>query len=38
MCSPLLGGGSMENLDRYATRFLEFIHDFRGRSGSVAAD
>jgi sugar phosphate isomerase/epimerase len=38
MCSPLLGGGSMENLDRYATHFLEFIHDFRGRAGSVAAD
>ncbi|PYT31643.1 MAG: sugar phosphate isomerase/epimerase [Acidobacteria bacterium] len=38
MCSPLLGGGSMENLDRYATRFLEFVHDFRGRAGSVAAD
>ena len=38
MCSPLLGGGAMENLDRYATRFLEFIHDFRGRAGSVAAD
>jgi sugar phosphate isomerase/epimerase len=38
MCSPLLGGGSMENLDRYATRFLEFIREFRGRAGSVAAD
>lgn len=38
MCSPLLGGGSMENLDRYAARFLEFIHDFRGRAGSIAAD
>jgi len=38
MCSPLLGGGSVENLDRYAMRFLEFIHDFRGRAGSVAAD
>jgi sugar phosphate isomerase/epimerase len=38
MCSPLLGGGSMENLDQYATRFLEFIHDFRERAGSVAAD
>jgi sugar phosphate isomerase/epimerase len=25
MCSPLLGGGSIENLDRYARRFLEFI-------------
>ena len=33
MCSPLLGGGSMENLNRYATRFLEFVHDFRGRAG-----
>lgn len=25
MCSPLLGGGSTENLDRYASRFLEFL-------------
>jgi len=25
MCSPLAGGGSMENLDRCARRFLEFI-------------
>jgi sugar phosphate isomerase/epimerase len=25
MCSPLLGGGSMENLDRYAARFLEYL-------------
>ena len=25
MCSPLLGGGSMENLDCYARRFLEFL-------------
>jgi hypothetical protein len=38
MCSPLLGGGSLENLDRYATGFLEFFHEFRERSGSVAAD
>jgi len=38
MCSPLLGGGSIENLDRYAARFLEFIHEFRERAGSVAAD
>jgi sugar phosphate isomerase/epimerase len=29
MCSPLLGGGSVENLDRYARRFLEFIRPFR---------
>ena len=25
MCSPLLGGGSEENLDRYAKRFLEYL-------------
>jgi sugar phosphate isomerase/epimerase len=25
MCSPLRGGGSLENLDRYAMRFLEFM-------------
>ncbi len=25
MCSPLRGGGSLENLDRYATRFLEWV-------------
>jgi sugar phosphate isomerase/epimerase len=29
MCSPLLGGGSEENLDRYARRFLEYIGSFR---------
>lgn len=34
MCSPLLGGGSMENLDQYARRFLEYM---RG-SAAVAAD
>ena len=38
MCSPLLGGGSMENLDRYAARFLEFFQKFRGHASSVAAD
>jgi len=38
MCSPLLGGGSMENLDRYAARFLAFFREFRDRAGSVAAD
>jgi sugar phosphate isomerase/epimerase len=26
MCSPLLGGGSLENLDAYARQFLEFMH------------
>jgi sugar phosphate isomerase/epimerase len=29
MCSPLAGGGSMENLDRYARRFLEFMENVR---------
>lgn len=38
MCSPLLGGGSMENLDRYARKFLEFIRPFQrqaSRSGEA---
>ncbi|UCF36024.1 MAG: sugar phosphate isomerase/epimerase [Acidobacteriota bacterium] len=30
MCSPLRGGGSLENLDRYARRFLEFIRPWIG--------
>jgi sugar phosphate isomerase/epimerase len=25
MCSPVLGGGSLENLDRYARKFVEFL-------------
>ncbi|HYO80613.1 MAG TPA: sugar phosphate isomerase/epimerase family protein [Bryobacteraceae bacterium] len=25
MCSPLLGGGSLDNLDRYARRFIEYM-------------
>lgn len=29
MCSPLQGGGAVENLDRYARQFLEFMHAFR---------
>ena len=29
MCSPLLGGGSMETLDRYARRFLAYIEEFK---------
>jgi sugar phosphate isomerase/epimerase len=33
MCSPLLGGGGEENLDRYARKFLEFVRAF----GSTAA-
>jgi sugar phosphate isomerase/epimerase len=38
MCSPLLGGGSLENLDRYAQTFLKFMRGFRGQAGSAAAD
>ncbi|MGH9163002.1 MAG: hypothetical protein ACRD2X_23820, partial [Vicinamibacteraceae bacterium] len=29
MCSPLRGGGTLENLDRYARRFIELIHQLR---------
>jgi sugar phosphate isomerase/epimerase len=29
MCSPLLGGGSRKNLDRYAERFLEFMQQLQ---------
>ncbi len=29
MCSPLRGGGSLENLDRCARRFLEFMEDLQ---------
>ena len=28
MCSPLQGGGSIENLDRYARRFVEFMQAY----------
>jgi sugar phosphate isomerase/epimerase len=27
MCSPLLGGGSEENLDRYARKFLDYLRE-----------
>jgi sugar phosphate isomerase/epimerase len=30
MCSPVLGGGGMKNLDRYAARFLEYMAGVRG--------
>ena len=36
MCSPLDGGASLDNLDRYARRFLEFLNEFR-RAGSKRA-
>jgi sugar phosphate isomerase/epimerase len=29
MCSPLLGGGAVENLDGYARKFLEFMRSLR---------
>jgi sugar phosphate isomerase/epimerase len=29
MCSPLRGGGTLENLDHYARKFLEFMKQFR---------
>jgi sugar phosphate isomerase/epimerase len=33
MCSPLLGGGSMENLERYARRFLEYMRGSAAPAG-----
>ena len=33
MCSPLLGGGAEQNLDRYARKFLEFMRAF-GKTAS----
>jgi sugar phosphate isomerase/epimerase len=32
ICSPVLGGGDLANLDRYARRFVEFLHEFRRSS------
>ncbi len=37
MCSPLAGGGSLENLDRYARRFLKFMAQFRGSETAARA-
>jgi sugar phosphate isomerase/epimerase len=34
MCSPLLGGGSVENLDAYARKFLEFMAAYNRSSPS----
>jgi len=31
MCSPIAGGGSLENLDRYARRFVEWLHEVEDR-------
>jgi sugar phosphate isomerase/epimerase len=35
MCSPLLGGGSMENLDRCARQFLSFMKSILPREAST---
>ena len=35
MCSPLLGGGSLENLDRYACRFVEWLRAWRGTAAAA---
>ena len=35
MCSPLIGGGSEENLDRYARRFLDFMREVTSRESAA---
>lgn len=35
MCSPLRGGGSVENLDFYARKFLAFLRTFRGAAATA---
>jgi sugar phosphate isomerase/epimerase len=37
MCSPLSGGGSIENLDRCARRFIEYMQGIFGRSAEQSA-
>jgi sugar phosphate isomerase/epimerase len=37
MCSPLRGGGGIENLDRYAVKFLEFMRAFRQTAAAQRA-
>ena len=37
MCSPLRGGGTMKNLDSFATRFLEFMNKVRARQAAAIA-
>jgi sugar phosphate isomerase/epimerase len=36
MCSPIKGGGSLENLERYAKRFLEYMRECEPGASSVA--
>ncbi len=35
MCSPLRGGGTVENLDRYARKFLEFMARYRASAAGA---
>lgn len=37
MCSPIRGGGSIENLDRYARRFLDYFTAWRDSARLTAA-
>ena len=37
MCSPLRGGGGLENLDRYALKFLEFMRAVRQAAAAHGA-
>ncbi len=36
MCSPIAGGGSLENLDRYARSFLEYLRQHANYFGATA--
>jgi sugar phosphate isomerase/epimerase len=36
MCSPLEGGGSMENLDRCARKFLDYVRQYRAGAPGIA--
>jgi hypothetical protein len=38
MCSPLLEGGAVENLDRYARLFLEFLDRVNSESAVAKAE
>jgi sugar phosphate isomerase/epimerase len=35
MCSPIRGGGRMENLDRYSRRFLTYMAELPGQAGAI---
>jgi sugar phosphate isomerase/epimerase len=34
MCSPLLGGGGVDNLDRYARRFVDYMRTFKSAAAA----